>query len=71
MVAATVVPLCHPERSAKHGVEGSVLFLGRGVQHGFGEDAVATGGVVDQDMGDGAYQVVVLDDGRAGHADVK
>ena len=42
MVAATVVPLRHPERSAKHEVEGSVLFLGRGVQHGFDEDAGAS-----------------------------
>ena len=43
------------------------LHLCGGVQHGFDEDAVATGGVVDQDMGDGAYQVAVLDDGAAGH----
>ena len=67
MVAATVVPLRHPERSAKHEAEGSVPFLSGGVQHGLDEDAVAPGGVVDQDVGDGAYQFPILDDGAAGH----
>ena len=42
MVAATVIPLRHPERSAKHEAEGSVLFLGRGVSYGFEEDAGAS-----------------------------
>ena len=36
-------------------------------QHVFGEDAVARGGVVDEDVGDGAHQLAVLDDGRAAH----
>ena len=40
-------------------------------QHVFDEDAVAGGGVIDQDVGDGADEVSVLDNGRAGHADVK
>ena len=40
---------------------------GCGVQYVFDEDAVAPGGVVDQDVGDGAYQVAVLDNGAAGH----
>ena len=41
------------------------------VQHVFDEDAIAGGGVVDQDMGHGADELAVLDDGTAGHADVK
>ena len=43
------------------------LHLCGGVQHGLDEDAVAPGGVVDRDMGHGAYQVAVLDNGAAGH----
>ena len=41
------------------------------VQHIFDENAVTRGGVVDQHVGDGADEVTVLDDRRAGHADVK
>ena len=36
-------------------------------QHVFNEDAVAAGGVVDQDVGDGADQVAVLDNGTSAH----
>ena len=36
-------------------------------QHVFNEDAVAGGGVVDEDMGLGAYQFSVLYNWRAGH----
>ena len=42
-----------------------------GVQHVFNENAVAGGGVIDEDMGNCAHQFAVLDDGTAGHADVK
>ena len=45
--------------------------LCRCVQHIFDEDAIASGGIVDQDMGDGTYQFAVLDNGAAAHADVK
>ena len=41
-------------------------FLACRIQHVFDEDAVATGWVVDQDVGDGADQFSVLDDGGAG-----
>jgi hypothetical protein len=41
------------------------------IQHIFDEDAVAHGGVIDKDMGHCAHQFAVLDDGAAGHADVK
>ena len=37
----------------------------RGVQHVFDENAVAGGGVVDEDMGDGTDEPAVLDDGGA------
>ena len=45
--------------------------LCRRLQHIFDEDAVALRGVVNQDMGNGADEFAVLDDGTAGHADVK
>ena len=45
--------------------------LCRGVQHVFDEDAIAGGGVVDEDVGDGADEFAVLNDGTAGHTDVK
>lgn len=35
------------------------------VQHIFNEDAVARGGVVDENVGDGAHQLSVLDNRRA------
>ena len=37
------------------------------IQHVFDKDPVTLGGVVDKDMGDGADEVAVLEDGRAGH----
>ena len=40
-------------------------------QHPFDEDTVAVGGVVHEDVGDGADDAAILDDGAAGHADVK
>ena len=40
-------------------------------QHVFNEDAVAHGRVVHQHMGHSAHQFAVLNDGTAGHADVK
>ena len=42
-----------------------------GIQHIFDEDAVAGCWIVDQDVGYGADETAVLDDGGAGHADVK
>ena len=45
--------------------------LCRGIEHVFDEDTVAGGGIVDEDMGDGADQLAVLDNGTAAHADVK
>ena len=41
------------------------------VQHVFDEDAVTHGGVVDENVGDGADEFAVLNDGATGHADVK
>ena len=41
------------------------LFSPHGFQHILNEDPVALGGVVHQHVGDGAYQVAVLDDGAA------
>ena len=41
------------------------------IQHIFDEDAVAHGGVIDKDMGDGTYQFTILNNRTAGHADVK
>ena len=45
--------------------------LGRGIQHIFDEDAVAGCGVVHKNMGDGADELAVLDNGTAGHFCVK
>ena len=45
--------------------------LGCRIQHVFDKDAIAGGGIVDKDMGDGAHQFSVLNDRAAGHADVK
>ena len=42
-----------------------------GGEHVFDEDAVADCGVVDEDVGDGADELAVLDDGTAGHECVK
>ena len=42
--------------------------LCRCIQHIFDENAVACGRVVYKDVGDGADEVSVLDDGAAGHA---
>ena len=41
------------------------------IEHIFNKDAVASGGVIDQHMSNGAYQFSVLDNRTAGHADVK
>ena len=43
------------------------FFLFRRCQHLFDEDAVAAGGVVDEDMGDRADEFAVLENGRAAH----
>ena len=45
--------------------------LGCGIEHIFDENAVAGGWVVDKDVGHRTHQFAVLDDGTAGHADVK
>ena len=37
------------------------------IQHILDEDAVACGGIVDENVGDGADKLAVLDDGRARH----
>ena len=36
-------------------------------EHIFGEDAVAAGRIVHQNVGDGAYELAVLKDGAAAH----
>ena len=40
-------------------------------QHVFNEDAIAGGWVIYQYMGRRTHQFPILDDGAAGHADVK
>ena len=47
------------------------FLLCSGVQHVFDENAVTHGGVIHKHMGHGADELAVLDDGAAGHADVK
>ena len=47
------------------------FYLGCCIEHIFDEDAVASGGVVYENMGHSAYQFTVLDEGTAAHADVK
>ena len=42
-------------------------FLFRSIQHVFNKNPVAPGWVVYEEMGYGAYQFPVLDDGGAGH----
>ena len=46
----------------------SALFLCRRIQHIFDEDAISGGRIVNKDMGDGAHQFPILNDGTAGHA---
>ncbi len=41
------------------------------IQHIFDKDAIAGCWIVNKDMGYSTYQFAVLDDGAAGHADVK
>ena len=36
-------------------------------QHIINEDSISRGGIVDQNMGDGADELAVLDDGAAAH----
>ena len=45
--------------------------LCRRLQHVFDEDAVSLRGIVNQNMGNGADEFAVLDDGTAAHANVK
>ena len=45
--------------------------LCRSIQHIFDKNAVAGGWVVYQNVGNRAYQPAVLNNGAAGHADVK
>ena len=44
---------------------------GSRIQHILNEDAVAGGWVIHKNVSDGADQLAVLNDRRAGHADVK
>ena len=44
-----------------------MLLLCSCVYHVFDEDAVAGGGVVDENMGNRADQLAILDDGAAAH----
>ena len=37
------------------------------IEHIFNEDAVARGGIVYKDVGDGADQLTILNDGTSGH----
>ena len=45
--------------------------LCRGVQHVFNENAISGSGIVNKNMSNGTDELAVLDDGTAGHADVK
>ena len=45
--------------------------LRRGVQYIFNKDTVAGGEAIDENMGYGPDELAVLEDGGAGHADVK
>ena len=56
----------HQKRAAK-----AALKLCCRVEHVFDENAVAGGRIVNKDMSNGADELAVLDDRRAGHADVK
>ena len=47
------------------------FYLGCRIQHILNEDTIAGGGVIHQDVGDGADDMAVLDNRTAGHADVK
>ena len=44
------------------------LFLSRRIQHIFDEDPVAFGGFVDKNVGDGADDLAVLQNGAAAHS---
>ena len=69
VVAATIENRVIP--SLRQQAWESVIFLCCRIQHVFDEDAVAHGGVIYQNVGHCAHQSAVLDDGTAGHADVK
>ena len=58
-------------RSKRNGRGQYPCHLSRRVQHVFDKDPVAGIRIVDKDMGDGADELAILDDRRAGHADVK
>ena len=45
--------------------------LCRGVEHIFDEDAITRCGIVHQNMGHRTDELAILNDGAAGHADVK
>ena len=68
-----------PQRTWYNSVRGQNLLIQTGanapvsnlsccLQHILDEDTVAPCGVVDEDMGDGADEAAVLDDGAAAHA---
>ena len=48
-----------------------LFYLCRRVQHIFYKNAISGGWVIYKDVGHRADKFAVLDDGRAGHADVK
>ena len=50
---------------------GAIPILRGRVEHVFNEDTISGSWIVDKDMGDGADQFAILDDGTAAHADVK
>ena len=47
------------------------FYLGCCIEHIFDKNTISRGGVVNENVGHGANQFAVLDDGAAGHADVK
>jgi hypothetical protein len=51
-------------------MDGLLRPLCSSIQHIFNEDAVAGGGVIYKNMGDGTNQFSVLNNRRAGRADV-
>ena len=49
----------------------AIPILRRSVKHIFNKDSIPHCWIIDQNMGDGADELAVLDNGTAAHADVK
>ena len=67
----SVLRQCHTESNGNFVEIHSHTSLCCGIQHIFDEDAVTRRRIIHQHMGHGADELAVLDDGAAGHADVK